>query len=384
MPAIEGIESFQGDYWHTSHWPKEDQDFSDKRVGVIGCGATAIQLIPEVAKVAKHLTVFQRSPNYAAPLRNSLITEEEQREIKARYPEIMKKCEKHFAGFMYEPDPRSALEVSAEDREAFFEAIWAERGFKKWFGNFHDTMTDAAAAELMSEFVRNKIRERVDDPEVAELLCPKDHLFGTKRLPLESGYYEAFNRDNVTLKDVKSDPIEEITPDGLRTGKQEFELDVIIYATGFDAISGSLTRMDIRGEKGETIKEAWADGPRSLLGMQVAGFPNLFISNGAVFCNTPTCIAIQVDWVADCIQHVRENGHQRIEAKQEAEDAWVQHCADATEGMLFEKAEVASWFMGTNIPGKSRVFLLYAGGAPAYREACAKETESGYQGFELS
>ncbi len=381
MPAIEGIETFEGESWHTAHWPKEEQDFSDKRVGVIGCGATAIQLFPEVAKTAKHLTMFQRSPDYAAPLRNSPISDEEQKEIKASYPEIMERCNKHFAAFMYEPDPRSALEVSEEERRAHFEAIWAEPGFKKWFGNFHDIMTDATAAEMMSEFVRNKIRERVDDPEVAETLCPKDHLFGTKRLPLETGYYEAFNRPNVSLKDVKADPIEEITATGIRTEKEEFELDVIIYATGFDAISGSLTRMDIRGEDNQSIKDVWADGPRSVLGIQVAGFPNFFISNGAVFCNTPTCCAIQVEWVSDCIKDLRESGYQRIEATPEAEEAWVKHCSDTTVGMLFEKAEVASWFMGTNVPGKSRVFLLYAGGYPAYRDACAAAAKD-YEGFE--
>lgn len=384
FPAIEGIESFQGDYWHSSHWPKEAPDFSDKRVGVIGCGATAIQLFPEVAKTAKHLTMFQRSANWACPLRNSEISDEEQKDIKSRYPEIKAKMDKHFASFMYEPDPRSAHDVSPEEREEFWEEIWAAPGFKKWFGNFHDIFTDEGAANLMGEFAKTKIRERVNDPEVAELLCPNDHPFGTKRLPLETGYYEAYNQPNVKLKDVKSDPIEEITPTGLKTGKEEFELDVIIYATGFDAISGSLTRMDIRGKNGSTIRESWAEGPRSVMGVAVPDFPNFFITNGAVFCNTPTCSALQVDFAADCMEYLREKGARSIEATRKAEEDWLKHSAAATQGFLFEKQEVNSWFMGTNVPGKARVFLLYAGGAPAYRESLAESASSGYDGFAVS
>jgi cation diffusion facilitator CzcD-associated flavoprotein CzcO len=381
VPDIAGIDSFQGQSFHTSRWPREPVNLRGKRVGVIGTGATAVQLITEIAKEVGHLTVFQRTPNYCAPLRNSEIDPETQKKIKASYPEIFKKCRETVGGFMHDFDPRSALEVSPEEREAFFEAIWAEPGFKKWFGNFHDVMTNREANELYAEFVRNKIRARVKDPVVAEKLCPKDHPFGSKRIPLESGYYEVYNQDNVLLVDVRETPIERVTPKGIKTSDKEYEFDVIIYATGFDAVTGELTRMDIRGEGGQKLKDKWADGPRTYLGLQTAGFPNFFIANGAVFCNFPRCAEVVAEWVSDCIGYMRRKNFTRITATLQAEDAWTEHDSSLTAGMLFTEGN--SWFMGTNIPGKKRHYLLYAGGSPKYRQKCEEVAANGYEGFLL-
>jgi len=381
MPNIPGVESFTGDSFHTSRWPHEPVDFKGKRVGVIGTGATAVQLIPEIAKEVGHLTVFQRTPNYCAPLRNAPIDPETQKKIKASYPEIFKRCRESFTGFFHESDPRSTFEVSPEVRQTFYEEIWAEPGFRKWFGNFRDLMTNREANETYAEFVRNKIRERVTDPAVAEKLVPKDHPFGAKRVPLESGYYEAYNRDNVLLVDIRETPIERITPKGIKTSEREYEFDIIIYATGFDAITGELTRMDIRGEGGQLLKDKWADGPRTYLAVQTTGFPNLFIVNGAVFCNFPRCAEIIAEWVSDCIGYMREKGFARIAATPQAEEAWTEHGNSLVAGSLF--TETNSWFMGTNIPGKKRAFLFYPGGNILFRQKCAEVAANGYEGFAL-
>ncbi|NQV21580.1 MAG: NAD(P)/FAD-dependent oxidoreductase [Rhodospirillales bacterium] len=382
MPDIPRIDSFKGESFHTSRWPHDPVDLAGKRVGVIGTGATAVQLIPRIADDVGHLTVFQRSPNYCCPLRNSEIDPETQKEIKASYDEIFQKCRETFASFMQDFDPRSTFDVPLEERRAFYEEIWAQPGFTKWFGCFHDIMTDPEANEDYAEFVRGKIRERVNDPVIAEKLVPKDHPFGSKRIPLETGYYEVYNRDNVLLVDVRESPIEEITPKGVRTGDTEYELDVIIYATGFDAITGELTRMDIRGEGGQTLADKWADGPSTYMTMQTAGFPNFFIVNGAVFCNFTRCAEVIGDWVSGCIGHMREHGFDHIEADPQAEEAWTEHANALTEDMLFTKTD--SWFMGSNVAGKKRTFLFYAAGAPAFRDKCAEVAANGYEGFVLS
>jgi cation diffusion facilitator CzcD-associated flavoprotein CzcO len=381
VPDIAGIESFAGESYHTGRWPHEPVDFRGKRVGVIGTGATAVQLIPIVAKEAGHLTVFQRTANYCAPLRNSLVSPETQRQFKASYPEIHKRCRKTPAGFMHDFDPRKTMEVPQEERLALYEELWAQPGFKKWLGNFHDIMTNREANEDFAEFVRNKIRQRVKDPVVAEKLVPKDHPFGSKRIPLETEYYEAYNRDNVVLVDLKETPIERITPTGIKTSDKEYEFDMIIYATGFDAMTGALTRIDIRGEGGQTLKDKWADGLRTYLGIQTAGFPNLFIAISSAFCNYPVCAEMVVEWIADCIRYVREKNLARIAPTPQAEEAWVEHAAELAAGTLF--AEGNSWFVGANIPGKKRVFLLYANTAPAYRQKCAEVATKGYEGFLL-
>lgn len=270
--------------------------------------------------------------------------------------------------------------VSEEERLAFFEEIWAEPGFRKWFGNFHDIFSSREANEIYAEFVRNKIRERVKDPAVAEKLVPKDHPFGSKRIPLESGYYEVYNQENVRLVDLRETPIERITPKGVQTTAEEHELDVLVYATGFDAITGELTRMDVRGEGGKTIKEAWAAGPRTHLGVQTAGFPNLFVENAAVFCNVPRCSETVVDFVTRCIAHMREKGFTRVATTPEAEEAWVRH----NEELLTQFPVLTgtnSWFVGANIPGKKRTFLLYAGGSAMLRQKCDEVVAKGYEGF---
>ena len=382
MPDIPGIETFKGLSFHTSRWPHEKVDFTGKRVGVIGTGATAVQLIPMIAKEVKTLTVFQRTANYCCPLRNSEIDDEAQAKIKASYDEIFAKCHATFASFMQDFDPRRTFDVPEQERLAFYEYIWSQPGFTKWFGCFHDVMTDADANEDYAKFVRSKIRARVNDPAIAQLLSPKDHPFGAKRIPMETDYYEVFNQDNVKLVDVKSKPILSITPNGVKTADGEYELDVIIYATGFDAITGELTRMDIRGVDGQSLKEKWDNGPSTYLTLQTAGFPNLLIVNGAVFCNFTRCVEVVGEWVSNCLGYMRDKGYQRIEADPHAEEEWTEHAHSLTKGMIFTKTD--SWFMGTNVVGKKRGFLFYAGGAPAFREKVADVASKGYEGFKLS
>jgi len=381
VPDFAGLESFKGKWCHTSRWPKEGMDLAGKRVGVIGTGATAVQLIPEIAKVVSHLTIFQRTANYCVPLRNGPIDPEWQREIKASYPEIFKKCSETPGAFMHQFDPRSALAVSPEERLAQYESLWAEPGFKKWLANFYDIMMPGEANEDYAEFVRNKIRERVKDPVVAEKLVPKDHPFGSKRLPCESGYYEVYNRDNVLLVDVQEAPIERITPKGIKTRDAEYELDVIIFATGYDAVTGSLTRIDIRGEGGQTLKDKFAQGPRTYMGIQSAGFPNLFTMPGAGAGNFTRGAEPLVEWVSECIGYMREHGFTRIAATPEAEEAWVQHVAEVGAKLLRTKAN--SWFVGANIPGKARVLLGSPDTAPAMRAKRAEVAAKGYAGFLL-
>jgi len=381
VPPFEGIDSFKGESYHTSRWPKEKVDFTGKRVGVIGTGATAVQMIPIIAKEVKHLTVFQRTPNYCAPLRNGLVTEEEQKHFKATYDEIHKKIRETPAGFLYDFDRRKAFDVSKEERIALYEKLWALPGFSKWLGNFRDIMTDAAANEDFAEFVRDKIRARVKDPVVAEKLVPKNHPFGSKRIPLETQYYEAYNRDNVLLVDINETPLERITPKGIKTSDKEYEFDVIIYATGFDAITGSVTRMDIRGVGGQTIKDKWANGPRTLLGLQTAGFPNFFIGTNTAFCNYTVCAESVVEWITDCIKHIREKEYASIAPTPEAEEAWVKHANEMGSHTFLSASN--GWFIGGNIPGKARAILLYANTAPAYRAKCDEAAAKGYEGFDL-
>jgi cation diffusion facilitator CzcD-associated flavoprotein CzcO len=386
MPNVEGIDRFQGASFHTSRWPHEPVDFTGKRVAVIGTGATGVQVIQEVAKTAGHLTVFQRTPNYCAPLQNGPIDDDTQRQIKTSYPEIFAKCRASHGGFLHNADPRYALEVSPEEREAFYEKLYGEPGFGIWMGNFRDIFVDPEANETISAFIRNKIRERVKDPAVAEKLVPTDHGFGTRRVPLETHYYEVYNQDNVLLVDVRETPIERITPTGIRTSDAEYEFDLIIYATGFDAVTGAFDRIDIRGVGGQKLKDKWADGPRTYLGLQIEGFPNLLTlvgpHNAATFCNIPRCIEQNVEWVTGLIRYMRDHGYKRVEPTAEAEDAWTEHVYEIATRMLFH--QVDSWFMGvnTNVPGKQkRTFLLYSGGAPAYREKCDEVAANGYDGF---
>ena len=352
-------------------------------MGVVGTGSTGVQVIPAIAGEVAHLTVFQRTANYCAPLRNSPIDPGWMREIKASYPEIFKRCSETPSSSPYGFDPRSAMEVPAGERLAQYERLWEESGHKKWLSNFRDIMVPGEANEDYGEFVRNKIRERVRDPAVAEMLVPRDHPFGSKRIPCETGYYEVYNRDNVLLVDVREAPIERITPRGIKTSDAEYELDVIIFATGYDGITGSLTRIDIRGEGGQTIKEKFAQGPRTYLGIQSAGFPNLFTINQAAGVGVYTRGAEWiVDWVSECLGYMREKGFRRISATSEAEDAWVDYVAKGTAGTLRTKAN--SWILGANIPGKARVVLTTSPDTPpVYRARCEEIAANGYEGFLL-
>ncbi|MCH7714476.1 MAG: NAD(P)/FAD-dependent oxidoreductase [Chloroflexi bacterium] len=381
IPDFEGIDSFQGPWCHTGRWPKDGMDLAGKRVGVIGTGATGVQLITEIAKEVSHLTVFQRTANYCAPLRNGPIDDEAQRKIKASYPEIFKMCNESAGSFMHKFDPRSAMDVSPEERLEQYERLWKEPGFKKWLSNFYDVMMPGEANEDYAKFVREKIRQRVNDPVVAEMLVPKDHMFGSKRLPCESGYYEVFNQDNVLLVDVRQAPIERITPRGIKTSDAEYELDVIIFATGYDAVTGALNKIEIRGQGGQTLKEKFAGGPRTYMGISSAGFPNLFTINAASVGNFVRAAEPLVEWVSECIRYVRENEFTRISATPEAEDAWVKHVNE--DGAKILRTQANSWFVGANIPGKARVLLTSPDTAPVMRAKRAEVAANGYEGFLL-
>ena len=381
VPNFEGIHTFKGPWCHTGRWPKEGMDLAGKKVGVIGTGASGVQLITEIAKEVGHLTVFQRTANFCAPLRNRPISDKEQQEIKSNYPDIFARCLETAGSFMHKFDPRSAMEVSKEERLEQYERLWQESGFKKWLGNFYDVMLPGEANEDYAEFVRNKIRERVNDPVVAEMLVPKDHMFGSKRLPCESGYYEVFNQDNVLLVDVKNAPIECITENGIKTSNCEYEFDIIIYATGYDAITGSLLNIDIYGVGGESLTTKFSEGPRSYMGIMSANFPNLWTVNSASVGNFPRAAEPLVGWVVEAINYVRQNNFKTIEPSQESENQWVTHVKE--EGAKILRSQADSWFVGANIPGKPRGLLTAPDSAPVMRAKREEVAANGYEGFIL-
>ncbi|MBW2231128.1 MAG: NAD(P)/FAD-dependent oxidoreductase [Deltaproteobacteria bacterium] len=385
FPDIPGRDSFRGESHHTATWPRAGVDVKGKRVGIIGTGSSGIQAAPRIAAEADHLTVFQRTPNFTVPARHTLFLPEDQAEIKKNYSAIFERTRQSPAGFPYFPIERKTMDVSAEERQEILEELWEEGGFKFLWGGFSDLMIDPTANAIVSEFVRSKIRESVKDPETAELLCPTDHPYGSKRPPIDSDYYVTFNRDNVSLVDIRSAPIEAITPAGLRTKDAEYELDVIVFATGFDAMTGSLLKIDIRGAGGRKLADAWAEGPRTYLGLQVAGFPNLFTITGpgspSVLVNMPVSIEHHVNWITDCIERMRERGETRIEATEGAQDAWVEHVAEVATATLIGQAD--SWYVGANIPGKARVVMPYTGGQPMYRERVTAVVDADYEGFEF-
>ena len=341
-----------------------------------------------MAKTAGQLTVFQRTPNWCAPLNNGPISPEEMADIKTRYDEIFERCNSTFAAFDHVPDRRKALEVSTAERLELWERLWGEPGFGIWMANFRDVLVNEEANALMSEFVAHKVRERVDDPELAEKLIPTDHGFGTRRVPMETNYYEVYNQANVELVDVRETPIEAVTTSGIRTSDGERPFDIIIYATGFDAVTGAFAKIDIRGVDGVALTDVWANGPRTFLGLQITGFPNLFTlvgpNNASTFCNMPRCIEQNVEWVSEFLAHLREQGIERVEPTVEAMDAWGEHVVTTGERMLFTK--VNSWFMGvnTNLGRTERTFLLYAAGFPTYCEQADESAAAGYEGFVLS
>ncbi len=387
VPDFKDIERFAGTWYHSALWPEEGVDFSGLRVGVVGTGSTGIQMIPLIAQQAKHLTVFQRTPNFSLPARNAPMEPEREARTKARYPEIRQEAKTSGFGVSGFPLPtRSALEVSPEERQEIFEGFWREGGYIGLLSCFTDFMTSEEANETAAAFVRDKIRGIVKDPEVAELLAPKTYPIGSKRVCLDTNYYETFNRENVTLVDVKKAPIEEITEAGLRTAKADYQLDALVFATGFDAMTGALKEIDITGRDGLTIAEKWAGGPMTYLGIAIAGFPNLFMVTGpgspSVKSQMILSIEQHVDWITALLESARRDRMVRIEATEEAEARWVGHVNEVANRTLYPKAN--SWYMGANIPGKPRVFMPYVGGVGAYRERCDAVAAAGYDGFVLT
>jgi cation diffusion facilitator CzcD-associated flavoprotein CzcO len=386
LPRIEGRETFRGESFHTARWPHEPVDFAGKRVAVIGTGATGVQTIQTIASEVGHLTVFQRTPNWCAPLHNGRIDAETQKEIKAGYPDMFRRCQETFACFIHTPDPRGAFEVSDEEREAFYEKLYGERGFGIWQGNFRDILIDHKANATISDFVARKIRQRVKDPKVAEKLIPTNHGFGTRRLPLETFYYEVYNRDNVELVDITETPIERITPKGIKTSTTEYEFDIIIYATGFDAITGSFDKIDFRGAGGALLKDKWKSGPSTYLGLMVDGFPNMMMLMGphTALGNIPRSIEYSVDWVTALIRFAREKNLTRLEATAAGVRTWTDHVKALGVGLLSN--EVNSWMTGinSNVDGKqTRIVARYSGSAPAYRARCDEVAAKGYDELML-
>jgi len=385
VPVIKGLDAFSGRWHHTGQWPHEGVDFTGKRVGLIGTGSTGIQAVPVIAEQAAHLTVFQRTPNYSVPARNAPMSAEQRRQIKADYADIRAKSRASTNGHPFAMSAQSALEASPEEREALYEAAWQQGGLR-FRATFKDILSDVQANETASAFIRSKIREIVKDPAVAERLTPVDHPFASKRPPIDSNYFETFNRDNVLLVDVRAAPIQEVTPAGVRTSDAEYGLDIIVFATGFDAMTGPLLALDIKGEGGTSLRDLWSAGPRTYLGLQTAGFPNLFTITGpgspSVLTNMPTAIEQHVDWIADCIAYMREHGLGRIEATASASDEWVEHVNAAANATLLPMAS-SSWYLGANVPGKPRVFMPYAGGMAKYAAICQQVAADGYPGFQL-
>jgi cyclohexanone monooxygenase len=385
-PEIKGAARFAGAVYRTGNWPHEPVDLSGKRVGVIGTGSSAIQAIPEIARQAGHLFVFQRTPNFSVPAKNAPLTPDYVASWKDDYPALRKRArEETRSGTIYEFAVKSALEATPEEREAEYQRRW-DKGGANFMHAYTDLVVDERANETAAEFVRRKIRAVVKDARTAELLSPKDYPIFTKRICVDTDYYATFNCANVTLVDIRRDPIQEITPTGLRTGAQDFDFDVLVYATGFDAMTGALDRIDIRGPDGRDLRSKWAHGPRAYLGLMSAGFPNLFIVTGpgspSVLSNVITSIEQHVEFITDCIDHMRAKGLARIDPAQEAEDRWVAHVGEVAGGTLLPKA--ASWYMGANIPGKPRVFMPYVGGVDRYRRACNDIVAKGYEGFTFA
>jgi cation diffusion facilitator CzcD-associated flavoprotein CzcO len=386
MPRFEGIDDFQGQWSHTGLWPKGGIDVEGKRVAVIGTGASGVQAIQEISKSAAHLTVFQRRPNWCTPLHNRPIPRDEMEEIRSRYPEIFQRCLETAACFVHTVDPRGTFEVSEEVRNAFWEELYAGQGFGIWQGNFRDMLTDREANRLMSDFVADKIRERVKDPAVAELLIPKDHGFGTRRVPQETHYYEVYNQPNVELVSMLETPIERITATGLRTSERDYEFDVIVYATGFDAVTGAFDRIDIRGTEGVALKDKWSSGPRTFVGLMVDDFPNMFMIMGphAALGNNPRSIEYNVEWISDLLGHMTESGLGVAEARAESVEAWAAFVHEKAEGLLSN--EIDSWMTGINmnVEGKqTRTIVRYSGTAPEYRAKCDEVAAGGYRELDF-
>jgi cation diffusion facilitator CzcD-associated flavoprotein CzcO len=385
IPNIKGLDRFEGEWYHTGAWPHEKVDFKGKRVGVIGTGSSGVQTIPVIAQEAEHLTVFQRTPQYSVPAKDRPLDPEFVKQTKENLSEIKRKMRESLGGLPFHPLDRSALEDNPEERKQVYGAAW-EKGGTEFFFTYPDLLSNEAANETASDFIRSKIRETVNDPETAKKLMPT-YYYGTKRAIMDTNYFETYNRENVSLVDVKKTPIEELTSKGLRTADGEYELDVLVFATGYDGMTGPLLKLDIRGKDGMTLKEKWANGAQvsTYLGLTTAGFPNMFMITGpespSVLGNMPVAIEQHVEWTADCIKYLRECGVDTFEAKVEAEEAWSKNCWEIADATLYTKTE--SWYTGANIEGKPRGFLMYLGGYGPYRQLCEEIAAKGYEGFSL-
>jgi cation diffusion facilitator CzcD-associated flavoprotein CzcO len=385
MPDIPGAHSFKGKQYHTARWPHEGVDLTGLRVGVIGTGSSGIQVVPELAKEAERLVVFQRTANYSIPSRNRPLTAEEIENIKTNGVALKEEAKHTQTGNLVWPREGSALDVEESERRAVYQEDWDHGGFKLLFGGYEDLVVNEDSNETVAEFVRERIREVVEDPEVAEKLTPRDHAIGTKRPPLDQGYFETFNRPNVELVDIRSAPIEEITEKGIRTSEGEYELDVIVFATGFDTMTGSLAKIDIHNSEGLRLADKWADHPITYLGLSTAGFPNMFVITGpgspSVLSNMPTSIEQHIEWIRGCLEYARDHGVARIEPTREAEEEWTEHVDEVAKETLL--ARTKSWYTGANTPGKSFRFIPYIGGVGEYRKRCSEVAEKGYEGFEM-
>jgi cyclohexanone monooxygenase len=383
MPQIDGLDRFEGDIFHTGQWPHEDIDFSGRRVGIIGTGSSAIQSIPIIAAEAAHLTVFQRTANYAVPARNGPLDSRMEADIKADYAAFRERAKTSRNGTKYQINDVSALAVSEAERQSKYQANW-ENGGLCFMTSFNDLLVKGEANDTAAEFIRARIRKTVTDPDVAEMLSPRS-VVGCKRLCVDTDYYATYNRDNVSLVDISSSPVDRITPDGLVVDGEKYHFDVIVFATGFDAMTGSLNKIDITGRAGVTLHDRWAAGPRTYLGLASAGFPNLFMITGpgspSVLTNMLPTIEQHVEWISDLIAHARTSGRHTVDATPEAEENWVSHVNEIAGATLYPTCN--SWYLGVNVPGKPRVFMPYVGYS-AYQQKCAEIAANGYEGFELS
>lgn len=387
VPDFPGLDDFAGARHHTAHWPQDGLDMTGLRVGIIGTGASGVQVTQEAAKVAAEVTVFQRTPMLALPMQQRRLTREEQDAAKAGYPDLYRRRTETNSGFEYVSLGDSALAVSDEERRSAYERLWEAGGFCFWAGSYADLTIDEVANRHAYDFWREKVRARIDDPAIAEVLAPTEppHPFGVKRPSLEQTFYDCFNQDNVTLVDLKATPIERITPTGVRTTGGEHELDLLVLATGFDAVTGGLTSIDIQGTRDESLKEHWQRGVRTHLGLASNGFPNLLYLYGpqspSGFCNGPTCAEVQGEWIVELLTHLRDEGVTRVEATGEAEETWRELVHGIAEMTLFPRAD--SWYMGANIPGKPREMLNWPGGLQLYLQSCREVAAAGYSGFVL-
>jgi cyclohexanone monooxygenase len=385
MPDIKGIDRFKGKVYHTGHWPHEEVDFTGLRVGVIGTGSSAIQSVPIIAEQASRLTVFQRTANFSIPARNAALSEAERQSFRSRYPEIRQFAREVARNGIYTEVPdRGALDDGDNERRSKYEARW-KRGGLTFMSVYNNLGLDKTANDTAANFVREKISEIVKDPETAKLLQPDSHPIGSKRICIDTDYFAAFNRPNVALVDIRSNPIDEITEHAVRTGGKEYEVDALVLATGFDAMTGSVAKIGIHGRGGQTLNDKWAAGPRTYLGLMSSGFPNLFVITGpgspSVLSNMIVSIEQHVDWIADGLSHMRRHGLATMEAGREAEEKWVAHVNEVAGGTLYPQAN--SWYMGANIPGKPRIFMPYIGGVGVYRRICDEIAAKGYEGFVM-